>query len=69
MFSSKKSLSSILSSFTKVRDDLVLFLSENKENITTAEKELKTMKQEQSSAEKALTAVKAITGEEIVSSK
>ncbi|BBU72670.1 hypothetical protein HWB19_gp024 [Cronobacter phage vB_CsaP_009] len=69
MFSSKKSLSSILSSFTKVRDDLVLFLSENKENITTAEKELKTMKQEQAGAEKALTAVKAITGEEIISSK
>lgn len=63
MFSKKQSLSTILSVFGKVKQDLITFISENKTEMAEMEKNLKVMGADQAQAETALNALKALTGE------
>lgn len=63
MFSKKQSLSTILSVFGKVKQDLITFISENKTEMQEMEATLKTMSSDQGQAETALNALKSLTGE------
>lgn len=63
MFSKKQSLSTILSVFGKVKQDLINFISENKNEMKEMEESLKVMGADQAQAETALNALKALTGE------
>ncbi|MGL5323567.1 MAG: hypothetical protein ACRC91_02400 [Aeromonas sp.] len=58
----KKKLSTILNTFTKVEDDLVVFLDDNGKDIAKKETELANQRKEQERAKNVLRRIMHITG-------